>query len=45
MKGANKFLKDSHGKTPADIAKENRYFNIENMLTSNGGLSVYCNIK
>ncbi|EGR27816.1 hypothetical protein IMG5_188420 [Ichthyophthirius multifiliis] len=45
LKGANRNLKNTLNKTPAQIAKEKEYFNIEQMITQTGGIQEYCNIR
>ena len=46
IKGADKTIKDAHGKTAADIANENDFTNIEKMLIENSNLFVdYYNVK
>lgn len=37
LKGANKKARDNSGKTPADIARENEYFNIMSMIQQKKG--------
>lgn len=46
VKGANKFLTDNKGMTPADIAKENNFTNIEKMLNDKTSFFVdYYNVR
>ncbi|KAL4461582.1 hypothetical protein ABPG74_016206 [Tetrahymena malaccensis] len=45
QRGANRNALDNNLKTPAQLADENEYHNIQQMLEKTGGFQEYCNIK
>ncbi|KAL4490790.1 hypothetical protein ABPG72_021844 [Tetrahymena utriculariae] len=45
QRGANRNALDNNQKTPVQLADENEYHNIQQMLEKTGGFQEYCNIK
>ncbi|EAR94876.1 DHHC zinc finger protein (macronuclear) [Tetrahymena thermophila SB210] len=45
QRGANRNALDNNQKTPAQLADENEFHNIQQMLEKTGGFQEYCNIK
>ncbi|KAL4461578.1 hypothetical protein ABPG74_016202 [Tetrahymena malaccensis] len=45
LKGANRNLKDKKDQTPGQLAQQEGYENIANMIDSNDGIQEYCNIR
>ena len=45
IKGANKYINDKKNKSPTNIAEENEFKNIKNMLDNKSSMAEYCNIK
>ncbi|KAL4490786.1 hypothetical protein ABPG72_021840 [Tetrahymena utriculariae] len=45
LKGANRNLKDKKDKTPGQLAQQEGYENIANMIDNDDGFQEYCNIR